>query len=58
MNRLFVKAAQGVSLLALAATIVPAVLFMTDRMALAQVHHAMLLATVAWFVSAAVWMEH
>jgi hypothetical protein len=46
-----------VSLLALAATIAPAVLFLSDRMDLATVHRTMLWATVAWFASAAVWME-
>jgi hypothetical protein len=55
--KLFVRAAQCVSLLALAGTIAPAVLFLVGRMDLAQVHSTMLLATVAWFVSAAVWME-
>ena len=49
--------AQFVSLLALAATIAPAVLFVLDRMDLATVHSTMLWATVAWFASAALWME-
>ena len=57
-TRLRMKAAQCVSLLALAGTIAPALLFMADRMDLAQVHSTMLLATIAWFASAAVWMEH
>lgn len=56
-SRLLVKTAQGVSVLALAASIAPAVLFLVGRMDLAQVHSTMLWATVAWFVSAAVWME-
>jgi hypothetical protein len=55
--RLLAKMAQGVSLLALAATIAPAVLFLLGRMDLGQVHSTMLWATVAWFVSAAGWME-
>ena len=49
--------AQCVSLLALGGTIAPAVLFLTGRMDLAQVHSTMLVATVAWFASAALWME-
>jgi hypothetical protein len=54
---LAVKAAQCVSLLSLAGTIAPAGLFLIGRMDLPQVHSAMLWATVAWFVSTAVWME-
>ncbi len=46
-----------VSLLALAGTIAPAVLFLSDRMDLATVHSTMVWATVAWFASAALWME-
>jgi hypothetical protein len=49
--------AQCVSLLALAGTIAPAVLFLLDRMDLATVHSTMLWATVAWFASAALWIE-
>ena len=49
--------AQCVSLLALAGTIAPAVLFFVGRMDLAQVHSTMLVATVAWFASAALWMD-
>jgi hypothetical protein len=49
--------AQCVSLFALAATIAPALLFLSDRMDLATVHGTMVWATVAWFASAAVWME-
>ena len=49
--------AQCVSLLALAGTIAPAVLFLVGRMDLALVHSTMLAATVAWFVSAALWMD-
>ena len=49
--------AQCVSLLALGGTIAPAVLFLTGRMDLAQVHSTMLVATVAWFASSALWME-
>jgi hypothetical protein len=54
---LLVTAAQCVSLVALAGTITPAVLFVVDRMALAQVRSTMLVATVVWFASAALWME-
>ncbi len=46
-----------VSLIALAGTITPAVLFLVDRMDLATVHSAMLWATVAWFASAALWIS-
>jgi hypothetical protein len=49
--------AQCVSLLSLAGTIAPAVLFLVGRMDLATVHSAMLWATAAWFASAALWME-
>ena len=56
-SRPLVKAAQVVSLLALAGTIAPAVLFFLDRMDLGMVHTTMLLATVVWFVSAPLWME-
>ena len=49
--------AQCVSLLALGGTIAPAVLFVVGRMDLAQAHSTMLAATVAWFASAALWME-
>ena len=49
--------ARSVSLLALVGTIAPAVLFLLDRLDLATVHSTMLWATVAWFASAALWME-
>jgi hypothetical protein len=49
--------ARLVSWLALAGSIVPALLFVKDRMTLDQAKLWMLVATVAWFVSAPLWME-
>jgi hypothetical protein len=49
--------ARIVSWLALGATIGPAVLFYVDMMALDQMKLWMLVATVAWFASAPVWMD-
>lgn len=46
-----------VSCLALAATIVPPMLFYVDRMTLDQMKLWMLIATVVWFVTAPIWME-
>jgi hypothetical protein len=46
-----------VSWLALAGTIVPPVLFMTDRVTLDQTKLWMLIATVVWFATAPVWMD-
>ena len=37
--------------------VLAAVLFLIGRMDLVQVHSTMLVATAAWFVSAALWME-
>jgi len=50
-------AARLVSALALLGTIVPAVLFMTDRVTLESVQLWMLIATVAWFASTPLWMD-
>ena len=49
--------ARLVSWLALAGSIVPALLFVKDRMTLDQAQLWMLVATVAWFASAPLWME-
>jgi hypothetical protein len=49
--------AQLASWLALAASIVPALLFYVDRMTLRQVKLWMLVATVIWFVATPLWME-
>jgi hypothetical protein len=46
-----------ISLAALVATIAPAVLFFEDRLDLLSVHSAMLVATVAWFASASLWIR-
>jgi len=45
------------SWLALAATIVPALLFMTGNAQLETVKATMLWATVVWFATASFWME-
>jgi hypothetical protein len=52
-----VIATRIVSWLALAGTILPAVLFVNDRMTLSRMQLWMLVATVAWFASAPTWME-
>jgi hypothetical protein len=52
------KIAQMVSALALLGTVVPAVLFFNDTMDLSSVKTWMLIATVVWFISATLWMEH
>ena len=50
-------AALAISALALIGTIVPPLLFVADRIALANTKAWMLLATLAWFASAPVWMR-
>jgi len=45
-----------VSLLALAGTILPALLFLGGAMQLSQVKTWMLVATITWFVTAPLWM--
>lgn len=52
------RAAQICSYLALAATLLPAVLFFTDRIDLAAAKLYMLIAALAWFIATPVWMEH
>jgi hypothetical protein len=52
------KVAQLVSWLALAGTILPPLLFAADSVNLDQVKLWMLAATVLWFVTAPIWMEH
>ena len=49
---------QIVSWVALAGTILPAVLFLTDRMDLASTKTWMLVATVTWFGVTPWWMGH
>jgi hypothetical protein len=46
-----------VSWLALAGTILPALLFATDQIALGRMQLWMLVATIAWFATAPAWME-
>ena len=50
-------AAQIASWVALAGTIVPALLFFSDRLDLDHVKTWMLAATVLWFVATPLWME-
>ena len=45
-----------ISWISLVAVIAPSVLFLTGRMELDQVKAIMLIATVIWFVTAAMWM--
>jgi hypothetical protein len=45
-----------ISWISLIALIAPAILFMAGRMELDQVKSIMLISTVVWFVSAAMWM--
>jgi hypothetical protein len=51
------RAAQVVSLAALAGTILPPVLFFAGRMDIETMKWAMLAATVAWFAATPLWME-
>jgi hypothetical protein len=51
------RAAQLVSLLALAGTIAPPVLFFTGHMTLDAVKWWMLVAAVAWFAATPIWMD-
>jgi hypothetical protein len=46
-----------VSWLALAGTIVPALLFVNDQITLGHMQLGMLVATIAWFATAPAWME-
>jgi hypothetical protein len=52
------RAAQIISYLALAATLLPAVLFFADRLDLATARLWMLAAALVWFVVTPLWMEH
>jgi hypothetical protein len=51
------RLAQMISCVALAATIVPPLLFFTDKLDLAQAQFLMLASAIAWFTSAPFWME-
>jgi hypothetical protein len=52
------RVAQTISSLALAATLLPAVLFFADKMDLPAARAWMLGAAVVWFVATPFWMEH
>ena len=49
---------QIISYLALALTLLPAVLFFADRIELSLAQLWMLAAALVWFVTAPLWMEH
>ena len=49
--------AQIISWLALAGSILPALLFYVDRMTLPEVKLWMLISTAVWFVATPLWME-
>ena len=51
------KTARIVSMLALAATVLPSLLFFTDRISLAETKTWMLVAMAGWYVSAPFWMR-
>jgi hypothetical protein len=52
------RAAQIVSYLGLAATLLPPMLFFADRIDLPTTRACMLAAAVLWFITAPFWMEH
>jgi len=52
------RVAQIISYLALAATLLPALLFFADKLELPVVKLWMLVATGVWFVATPLWMEH
>ncbi len=52
------RIAQVISYLALAATLLPAVLFFADKIELPSAKAWMLAAAVVWFVTTPFWMEH
>ena len=52
------RVAQIISYLALAATLLPAVLFFADRLDLPAAKLWMLGAALVWFATAPLWMEH
>ena len=52
------RIAQFISGLALAATLVPAVLFFAGTLELPAAQFWMLVAAFAWFVATPLWMEH
>jgi len=52
------RVAQIISYLALGATLLPAILFFADQLALPVAKLWMLVAAVVWFVATPLWMEH
>ncbi len=52
------RVAQVISYAALAATLLPALLFFADKLDLRTAKHCMLAATAIWFLAAPLWMEH
>ncbi len=52
------RLAQILSFLALAATLLPAVLFFADKITLPETKFVLLVGTVLWFLTAPFWMEH
>jgi hypothetical protein len=50
--------AQLMSCLALAGILLMSMLFFAGSMTLSQVHFWMVIATIAWFISSYLWMEH
>ena len=52
------RVAQIISYLALGATLLPAILFFTDQLALPLAKLWMLVAALVWFVATPLWMEH
>ena len=51
-------AARIVSMVALVVTVAVPLLFFYDRLDLAQTKTALLVAALAWFLTAPLWMEH
>ncbi len=52
------RIAQVISYLTLAATLLLAALFFTDRIELPLAQRCMLVAALVWFATAPLWMEH
>jgi hypothetical protein len=52
------RIAQVISYLALAATLLPAVLFFADKLELPLARLWLLVAALVWFVATPLWMEH
>lgn len=48
---------QGISLLALAFTVVPSILFLSGAVELDGVKFLMLISTIVWFVATPLWMD-